>query len=365
MARAKLWSWVTDKSKRVRLIIWLGVVVIAMIGVMVTVLGITSSYWFCANACHKVQDDTIIAYNRAPHAQITCMACHMPVNANAVTFMLHKVEALGELYLTLTDKFELPLNPESEVGMEMPSEICTQCHSVNRRFTFTPGLIMNHSKHAAEGINCTKCHNRTAHLEDFRLVGKSPNGEPTHKHEMWVSMESCFRCHNLNPNVKGMEGLNAPGKCETCHPADFELKPPNHFTADYGTTGHPALRKLKGPEYCYMCHDKVTFCNKCHGVEMPHPSTWQKDHSTQLKDAPMSALVVCRRCHPGLNFCNDCHHGKAIGTTYDPNVPWLKAHPPIVKAAEKEGKEPCKQCHPESYCSNCHVNAAARGLIKP
>ena len=65
--------------------------------VMIPVLGVTSTRWFCAEGCHKVQDDTIIAYQHSSHSKISCMACHMPVNANPVIFLLHKAEALGEL----------------------------------------------------------------------------------------------------------------------------------------------------------------------------------------------------------------------------------------------------------------------------
>jgi hypothetical protein len=361
MARTKLWSWLTDKNKRVRLIIWLGVVVIFGIGFMAIALGVTSSYWFCSSVCHKVQDDTIVAYSRSAHSEISCISCHMPVNADIITFMLHKMEGLGELYQTVTGQYELPLNPESEVAAVMPSRQCTQCHSENRRWTFSEGIIMNHQKHAAEGVTCTTCHNRTAHIEDFKIVGVGPDGKKSNKHENWMTMEACFRCHNLNPNVKGRDGINAPGKCEVCHPPEFELKPDNHFTADFETKGHPALWKVRGGEYCYMCHDKVTFCTKCHGTDMPHPETWQKDHSSQLKNATPAQVASCRRCHPGANFCNDCHHGSAIGITYNPQIPWLKAHPSVVKS---KGAATCNPCHEETFCSACHVSLSKRGLLK-
>ncbi len=110
---------------------------------MILALGVTSSYWFCADVCHKVQDDTITAYNNSSHSQVNCMACHMPANADPLTFMLHKVEALGELYLTATGNYEIPLNGESHLAMDgehMPSTQCTQCHSDNRIPTPTKGV---------------------------------------------------------------------------------------------------------------------------------------------------------------------------------------------------------------------------------
>ncbi len=122
-----------DPVRRPRYIIWALVAVLVVAGVMVPVLGITSTRWFCAEGCHKVQDDTILAYEASTHSEISCMACHMPVNANPVVFLLHKAEALGELYLTVRDDFELPLNAESEVALTMATKQCTQCHNMPNR----------------------------------------------------------------------------------------------------------------------------------------------------------------------------------------------------------------------------------------
>ena len=86
-----------DPTSRPRYIIWALVAVLIIAGVMIPVLGITSTRWFCSEGCHKVQDDTITAYEHSAHSEISCMACHMPVAANPVVFLIHKAEALGEL----------------------------------------------------------------------------------------------------------------------------------------------------------------------------------------------------------------------------------------------------------------------------
>ena len=60
------------------------------------------------------------------------MACHEPVNANTVVFLLAKMKALGELYTTVTNKYELPLNAGSALALseeEMSSGQCVQCHT--------------------------------------------------------------------------------------------------------------------------------------------------------------------------------------------------------------------------------------------
>src|SRR5690606_18318947 len=68
---------------------------------------------------------------------------------------------------------------------------------------------------------------RVAHPEDFDLAVKNPDGSPGHKHEDFMEMTACFRCHSLED-----EAL-APGSCASCHPKDFDLKPANHDEADF------------------------------------------------------------------------------------------------------------------------------------
>ena len=126
-----------NPASRPRYIIWALVAVLVIAGVMIPVLGVTSTRWFCSEGCHKVQDDTIIAYQHSAHSEISCMACHMPVAANPVIFLIHKAEALGELAQTVTNSYELPLNAESEVALTMTEDKCTQCHSPSTR-KFTP-----------------------------------------------------------------------------------------------------------------------------------------------------------------------------------------------------------------------------------
>ncbi len=206
MARISLAGF-KDPKRRPRFIVWAVVAVLVIIAVMIPVLGVTSTYWFCAEGCHKVQDDTITAYQHSPHSEISCMACHMPVQANPVVFLLHKAEALGELYMTVTNKFELPLNAESEVALTMKSTQCTQCHDEEKRtVTPSPGLKIDHAVHATGGVECTICHNRTAHVEDFKLTLVDPTtGKPNRPHEDFMKMTACFRCHSQDASRRGAE----------------------------------------------------------------------------------------------------------------------------------------------------------------
>ena len=236
MAKISL-SGFKDPVRRPRYIIWTGVAVLVLAAVMIVALGVTSTFWFCSEGCHKVQDDTIVAYQRSTHSKISCMACHMPAGANPVVFILHKAEALGELYMTVTDNFELPLNGESEVSLTMASRQCTQCHNMEtRNFTPSKGIKIDHAPHAEINAACPVCHNRVAHIEDFELTLIDPqSGEPNHPHTDFMSMTACFRCHGLE------EGAAAPGECAACHTPGFNLKPPSHSEAGFYPKGHAEM----------------------------------------------------------------------------------------------------------------------------
>ncbi len=390
MAKISFAGW-KDPVRRPRYIIWCGVGVLFIAVFMILALGATSTYWFCANICHKVQDDSIIAYNRSSHSQISCMACHEPVNANPVVFIMAKAESLGELYLTALNKYELPLNGKSHYALELKSPQCTQCHSENRIITTTPGIIIDHKVHEEKEVQCTYCHNRIAHREDFEPTLKNPDGTPSHKHVDFMSMTACFRCH-----AQGEDGverpLPAPGECELCHPANFRLKPASHLESGFYPKGHADMAKeaeasveeakaeseegsaeSSGEEEelglalpavaevneCFTCHNEEKFCNECHGMEMPHPSeftspttpTDPKGHPVISKQQP----AKCEFCHQvkKTDFCNECHHGSYVSWDYKSKPPWINQH---ATAVGDTGIDACTaKCHTTTFCSDCHA----------
>ena len=235
MAKISL-SGFKDPVRRPRYIIWTGVAVLVLAAVMIVALGVTSTFWFCSEGCHKVQDDTIIAYQRSSHSKISCMACHMPAGANPVVFILHKAEALGELYLTVTDNFELPLNAESEVSLVMKSTQCTQCHNLETR-NVTPARASRSITRSRGGQRClpgVPQPNRAR--RGLRAHPDRPaTGEPNQPHADFMSMTACFRCHGLE------KGAGAPGECAACHTPGFNLKPPSHSEAGFYPKGHAEM----------------------------------------------------------------------------------------------------------------------------
>lgn len=387
MAKFDLLAGFKDPARRPRMIIWSGVGILGLAVFMIAALGVTSSYWFCANGCHKVQDDTITAYQASAHNKVSCMACHMPVNSNPVTFLLHKAEALGELYLTVTNAYEIPLNGTSHVALTMPSGQCEQCHSENREATPSEGILIDHAVHAENEVACAICHNRVAHDEDgMEFVNVDPSTDATNTgHDDFMLMTACFRCHSQEA-----DGV-APGACAACHTPGFELKPANHVQPgfyQFGGDSHlhaetameawgettataevsPASNESAAEShdesalemvplddifYCATCHAE-TFCEDCHGVPMPHPVDFAKGHGEQGK----TNSAVCANCHAkgaaagstGTEFCNSCHHPQG-----DATKPWIPQH---FVAVRQSGAEQCFDCHNPTFCAECHVRGS-------
>jgi nitrate/TMAO reductase-like tetraheme cytochrome c subunit len=393
-----------DPVRRPRYVIWTGIVVLALAAFIVIAFGATSTYWFCANVCHKVQDDSIAAYNRSSHSMVSCMSCHEPVNANPVLFTLYKAKALGELVLTVTNNFELPLNPDSHLAMDakhMGSRQCTQCHNLKtRKVTPSPGIKIDHDAHEAKDIHCTACHNRVAHNEsgDWEPTLTDPKTKKKSvKHQNFMTMTACFRCHTLTSEPPA-GGIKAPGKCSACHPADFDLKPPSHKEKGFYPKGHAKLATAKidrstgkpvlseeGSEaeeaaeeaaeheeekaaegeglhlvavdkvdYCATCHIEATFCMGCHGMEMPHPAEFKEKTHPQVAKTKMDKCDMCHQVKKtNYQFCNECHHGTKVNWKYDPKVAWRTQH---AKAVSTNGVSTCfGACHDQKFCVECHT----------
>jgi len=160
MAKISL-SGFKDPVTRPRFVVWTFVVVFALAAFVVVALGATSTFWFCAEVCHKVQDDTIDAYKASAHSEISCMACHEPVNANTIVFLFAKVKSGLEVIPTVGNTFDLPLNAGSALALEggthMGSQQCTQCHSANRITTPGEGILIDHKAHMRTPMSGAPC----------------------------------------------------------------------------------------------------------------------------------------------------------------------------------------------------------------
>lgn len=400
-----------NRQTRARAIIWTGVLALVVILVMGIAVAATTSYWFCAEICHKVQDDSIDAYNRSSHSKVSCVSCHMPPGADPVTFLLHKVEALAELPPTIFNTYTLPLNPDSHIALDakqFPDLSCTQCHNLeNRVVTASEGIIIDHEVHMDSGVRCTFCHNRVAHDESDPWTPKlsSPGEtEKAAKHQDYMEMTACYRCHGLE------EGSPATGECAACHTPGFELMPPDHFEPHFmsvhgklAIAEHEKNRaaeekhgvsaptpaekssqvaalkstnkkgdKNKWPvapadtiNRCYTCHVQESFCDSCHGVAMPHPAEFLEPvapgdaagHPALSKDPELAAkCVMCHGVESQTHFCSSCHHGeKSNNWNFDTSKDWTSIQ--HTEAVGQDGFDSCMaRCHDLKFCNDCHAN---------
>jgi hypothetical protein len=408
MAKIPFVAGFKDPVRRPRYLIWSGVVILALAAFVVVAFGATSTYFFCNELCHSVQDDAMNTYRAGSHNTVGCLSCHEPVNADPLTFAYYKARAgIIGAYQLYTKTNETPLNAHSKLALNdhhMGSEQCTQCHSTNRVITPSEGIIIDHEVHEDNDIHCTLCHNRVAHPErDYEMINLSPRtGEISPKHADWMTMTACFRCHSLTKEERD-SGKTATGRCAACHPADFELKPANHKEEGFYPAGHAEMAmapvdhatgrpnsehatapseestgaaegeeggsgysgpvkgdhifkitKVEDVDYCGTCHIKTTFCDGCHGMAMPHPAEFKtKTHGGVSK----AGIEKCDLCHnatkTNFEFCNNCHHGTASKWTYDSKVKWDTQH---AKAVTANGVAGCLgACHEQKYCVDCHT----------
>ena len=379
---------------RARAYIWLGLSIVIFGVSFFGIVATTSSYWFCTEVCHSAHDDNTLAYQLSTHNKVGCLSCHMPAGGDPVTFMLHKAHALKEVYTLALKLNDIPLNKGSRLSMnsdKFPSTQCTQCHNLdNRKVTPSAGIMIDHDAHKSENISCTMCHNRIAHNEGegYTPVNHDPQtGELNVGHPNFMTMTGCARCHRLEDDgIAAETPLEAPGTCETCHPASFDLVPASHKVSDWkGMHGEAAVeaadkvteakKELEGEgeegkapksdeakataevpniglvNECYTCHAK-TFCTDCHGgVEMPHATNFGTTHGK----AATENQAACITCH-GTESCNSCHHNdpNVPGWTFDSRTPWRQQH---GKAAESiQDARTCYTCHEDpTYCERCHI----------
>lgn len=390
-----------DRRRRPRAILWSGVVILLALGFYLGVNMVTSTKWFCNDVCHNVHADNAKAYFNASHRAVSCMACHYPVGMDPASLALDRADKLFDIAPAALNTVEMPLNRYSRIALSMPQTQCTQCHDMkHRQITPDPGIKIDHAVHDRRGIICTTCHNRVAHQELSKLTLK--NNE---RHEDFSKMTACFRCHTLTGSSPSK--YTAPGKCSTCHDADFKLTPSTHdaknwYNAAGDSSGHAkaalaaiASSKKASEEWardkeefenekprilaqvagkmagydeslkvevppvatinqCSTCHTG-SFCSNCHGTQVPHPATFRTQHSKTYTKANAASCAKCHnRTHDpkyAADSCQQCHHQwwqPSKGT-------WAEQHGQIIHRTGLSTAKQCYRCHSATMCSQCHT----------
>jgi hypothetical protein len=196
-----------------------------------------------------------------------------------------------------------------------PFRTCEVCHPDYLNMPPPSGdLVFSHKKHIDNKVQCSTCHGKN--------VGHFDTPVPM--------MMTCLSCH---------EGETAPNDCKNCHRKLEEIAP---------GIGEPAVHldpDAKTRKTCAKCHDVKVWCEKCHGVEMPHPATWRLQHGS----IALQQSEVCVKCHQSVDktFCIRCHGVEMPHPAY-----WYSSHGDIARANQAA----CFLCHPrgEEFCNQCH-----------
>ena len=281
--------------------------------------------------CHRDRAAILPASHRAPnfarthgrgdtrgctgcHARAFCDDCHQIRLPHPAGFAgrAHAQAAQGNPRLCAR------CHPESE---------CAACHQRRKPATHTPAFARTHGPLALRDQGCSTCH----------------------------AQSFCQNCHGLpmpHPDgfvrTHGAAAGQTPGVCQRCHtreqfctPCHRTRKPVSHG-GQWRTTHGTAV--LKGSSRsCLVCHTQSA-CAGCHGLQMPHPVGFRKQHGT----AAAGKAGVCQRCHDRKRFCDGCH---ATRKPASHGGEWLKAHGEQVG---KQGASGCRVCHQEAYCTGCH-----------
>lgn len=291
----------------------------------------TASPALCSS-CHEI-GSRAHAWSRSAHQTVPCVKCHLPVRPwYAVPQRLGDRVALlrRDVSVHFEGGFVTPVENRAPGKPPIADETCLQCHDPNRKATSGFRIKIEHAEHAKRNGSCVSCHVRTAHPIPTR--GKAMS-----------LMTQCFTCHGLQASAK------APGQCSVCHPSGYTLRPGSHKPKTWRKEHGEVARS--DPKQCGMCHSK-SFCSDCHGLDMPHPTTWAR--AGRLSHGKVAAVnrALCDNCHTGgRDMCTMCHHSGFVPK----QGPWVKQH---FKQVRAQGLGECMDCHSPVFCSGCHVRGA-------
>lgn len=85
----------------------------------------TDSNFFCGTVCHEVMDNSYTVYQRAGHARVACVECH--IGSGAKWYVKAKLSGLRQVWGVMTGEFSRPI--ETPIHDLRPArDICEECH---------------------------------------------------------------------------------------------------------------------------------------------------------------------------------------------------------------------------------------------
>jgi len=86
---------------------------------------LTESVEFCGTLCHKVMEPEYVAYQNSPHANVTCVECH--VGTGASWYIKSKLSGLHQVYAVIAGDFPRPIETPLH-DLRPARETCEKCH---------------------------------------------------------------------------------------------------------------------------------------------------------------------------------------------------------------------------------------------
>ncbi len=261
-------------------------------------------------ACH-----TQVAI-RDGHVGIPCYGCHAGSGA-----------LVRSARLIIDGSHVLRGLPRDPAEATVDRRACEGCHlDIMTGVVFADGIRVQHRTCVTREARCTDCHSDIAH---GRITG-----------DRAIAMDRCSRCH---------DGQAAPKDCDICHFGEPSRRDAlNAWAITHGRNRHET-HGMGDLTTCRICHERSD-CAACH-IPVPHEASWPRLHGDETLTAGEDA---CLACHV-RELCDGCH-----GITMPHPSTWLPEHSTAVPVSDVEDR--CKECHSDSDCQDCHAKHVHPGL---
>lgn len=370
--------------------------------------------------CHAMEDH-VTTWQASAHQNVACTDCH----ADPGVWGWMEVQ-VGRVRMAMAEARD-PSAGLGEVATEVTNERCLNCHAAEMPWVMQDlqppvfdeegkpirvareelqflGALAGHDLHLTleQPLACTDCHAGVAHgpSEQVDRAAAWHNTCLECHTEENVAMAvrntiSCSACHVDLPSVApdthkdsgfrvahGKQAVQEPQSCQLCHlnPGIMTVESgqsahAQQMTLAAGETREPWI-PLMEPGSLRVPPGMQDDCASCHGITMPHPDDWLRDHTNGYAENP----ALCATCHgaQGAGFANNVLGDPRTLPTEDPLCITCHAQPmphPADwltgghQAAAQAQPLTCEQCHSPSnpanpdaehasplYCAECHLS---------
>jgi hypothetical protein len=274
------------------------------------------------SSCHQCRV-YVDAHLDSGHKDVSCASCHA---RKGVFGML--ADGLRAQRWTVLTPFVKSVQP-----VDVGDMTCRRCHAAALEdTTVSKGIRVRHSDFI--DVPCRSCHSGSGHaIKDRWYIGSQ--------------MQDCMDCHRTT--------VSRVSTCDECHVATGATSPTSTAAAQAGisqttwrATHGAGWKKSHGMgdlTSCKACH-LPGFCEKCHGIPVPHPTDWPQIHGTGVDVQNRKACYTCHKAE----WCVACH---GVEMPHGPG--FLPQHPQIAK---KVGTQACSKCHDPQACDVCHYQSS-------